>query len=176
METLNVKNIPLVHQSFFNDEASSTKFIKQLFVYIEMLKENLGKLETNTFFDIKFFNTYGAAQYYDTLKTNIALELDVYLRKGVDVSKATPLIRDHVRLLVDSANVNEKLSISEVIRDLSLQYYNEIDHIDFKGLNGSFQQHIEKIGGISQNLFAPEYLNIPKDNLSLIKIIQTNQT
>ena len=170
--SLNVKNIPLVHQSFFNDEASSTKFIKQLFVYIEMLKENLGKLETNTFFDLKFFNTYGDAQYYNTLTTNLELELDIYLKRNAWETGMDDTLRETVRLLVDNSNTVNALSISGIIRDLSVRFYNEIDHIDFKGLNGTFTQYIEKSSEINSNLFAPEYLNIPNENLGLIKVIK----
>ena len=65
---ITIKDIPVVHASFFTDETAQTKFIRQLFIYIEMLKENLGKLETNTFFDLKFYNTHGDSQYYNTLQ------------------------------------------------------------------------------------------------------------
>ena len=79
ISSIRIKDIPVVHQSFFDSEESTGKFINQLFVYIDMLKSNLGKLETNTFFDLKFYNTYGESQYYNTLRTDVDLELDVYV-------------------------------------------------------------------------------------------------
>ena len=174
--SLKIKNIPLVHSSFFNGEESNTKFINQLFVYIDMLKENLGKLETNTFFDLKFYNTYGNAQYYNTISTNLKLELDIHLKENAYATGLELTIRDFVRLLVDDANTSKSLRISDLIRNLTNQFYNQIDYVDFKGLNGTFAQYISQTSSIRPNLYAPEYLNIPEENLQYIKIIDFDGT
>jgi len=180
--SIKIKNIPLVHASFFTGEESNTKFINQLFVYIDMLKENLGKLETNTFFDLKFYNTYGDAQYYNTLSTNIKLELDVYIKENQFVEGLDDNIKDYVRLLVDNANNQKSLKISELMRDLTTQFYNQIDHVDFKGLNDTFNQYIKDINLNTTppikpyNLYAPEYLNIPEENLDFIVIYDYDGT
>jgi hypothetical protein len=172
INSITVKDIPLVHASFFNSEQSQTKFIKQLFVYINMLKENLGKLETNTFFDLKFYNTYGDSQYYNTPRTDIKLELDIYVPSNLYSLELENRIRDYTRLLVDNSNELNSLRVSDIIKNLTVSFNGIIDHIDFKGLNNTFNQYIEKIPTIRDNLYAPEYLNISKENLQYIKVIQ----
>jgi hypothetical protein len=166
--SVTIKDIPVVHQSFFNSEANQTKFIKQLFIYIDTLKENLGKLETNTFFDLKFYNTYGPSQYYNSLRTDMNLELDVYVYEYSDTLASA--IRDLVRLLVDGANNRKALRISSLIKDLTSSFDRYIDHIDFKGLNGTFTQYIKEDATITKNLFAPEYFNIPIENIVSINV------
>jgi hypothetical protein len=166
--SVTIKDIPVVHQSFFNSEANQTKFIKQLFIYIDTLKENLGKLETNTFFDLKFYNTYGPSQYYNSLRTDMNLELDVYVYEYSDTLASA--IRDLVRLLVDGANNRKALRISSLIKDLTSSFDRYIDHIDFKGLNGTFTQYIKEDATITKNLFAPEYFNIPIENIISINV------
>jgi hypothetical protein len=141
-----------------------------------MLKENLGKLETNTFFDLKFYNTYGNAQYYNTLTTNLKLELDIHLKENTYYEGLELTIKDFVRLLVDGANTIKSLKISDLIRNLTNEFYNQIDYVDFKGLNNTFAQYIGQTTTIKSNLFPPEYLNIPEENLQYIKIIVKDGT
>jgi len=164
VSSVTIKDIPVVHASFFNSESNQTKFIKQLFVYIDMLKENLGKLETNTFFDLKFYNTYGDSQYYNTLKTNIQLEMNIYVVEWTQELETS--IKDYIRLLVDSSNEQESLKISEIIKNVKVQFGDAIDHIDFFGLNGTFNQYIEQTSTIRRSLFPPEYLNIDAEHLT----------
>jgi hypothetical protein len=170
VSSVRIKDIPVVHQSFFTSEANQTKFIKQLFVYIDALRDNLGKLETNTFFDLKFYNTYGDSQYYDTSRTDLDLELDVYVFERTD--ELATAIKDYVRLLVDDSNRKGALRVSALIKDLSTAFSRYIDHVDFKGLNGTFTQYVGEIASVSKNLYAPEYLNISEENLASINVIQ----
>jgi hypothetical protein len=170
VSSVRIRDIPVVHQSFFTSEANQTKFIRQLFVYIDALRDNLGKLETNTFFDLKFYNTFGDSQFYNTPRTDLNLELDVYVFERTD--ELATAIRDYVRLLVDSANSASSLRVSTLIRDLTTNFSRYIDHIDFKGLNGTFTQFVSEISTVSKNLYAPEYLNISEENLVNINVIQ----
>ncbi len=170
VSSVRIKDIPVVHQSFFTSEANQTKFIRQLFVYIDALRDNLGKLETNTFFDLKFYNTFGDSEYYNTPRTDLNLELDVYVFERTD--ELATAIRDYVRLLVDSSNSRSSLRVSTLIRDLTTNFSRYIDHVDFKGLNGTFTQFVSEISTVSKNLYAPEYLNISDENLVNINVIQ----
>jgi len=171
--SVRIKDIPVVHQSFFNNEANQTKFIRQLFIYIDLLRENLGRLETNTFFDLKFFNTYGESQYYNTTRTNMDLELDVYVFEYTD--ELASAIKDYVRLLVDNSNERKALRISSLIKDLTSNFSRYIDRVEFKGLNGTFTQFIKETDTITKNLFAPEYFNISNENLGNIVVKQIEQ-
>jgi hypothetical protein len=173
VSSVTIRDIPVVHQSFFTSEANQTKFIRQLFVYIDALRENIGKLETNTFFDLKFYNTYGDSQYYETPRTEIDLELDVYVYERTD--DLATAIRDYVRLLVDRSNSAGALRVSTLIKELTTNLGRYIDHVDFKGLNGTFTQYVGQVQGVSKSLYAPEYLNIPEENLVNIRVIQLPQ-
>jgi hypothetical protein len=173
VSSVTIKDIPVVHQSFFSNEANQTKFIKQLFIYIDTLKENLGKLETNTFFDLKFYNTYGPSQYYNSLRTDMDLELDVYVYEYSDTLALA--IKDFVRLVVDASNNRSALRVSSLIKDLTSNFDRYIDHIDFKGLNGTFTQYISEDQSIAKNLYAPEYFNIPLENIPSINVKEIPQ-
>jgi len=170
--SINIKDIPVIHASFFTDEANYSKLIEQLFTYIELLKQNLGRLESNTFFNLKFFNTYGQSQFYNTLKTNIDLEMDIYVTELTD--GLTNEIRDYVRLVVDNSNNSLSFKVSSLINSLS-NNFPVIDHIDFMGLNGTFNQYIDQISTLTQNqrkLYIPEYLNLQKPDLEKIRVIE----
>ena len=62
------------------------------------------------------------------------------------------------------------------MRSLTNQFYNQIDHVDFKGLNDTFSQYISQTKTIRPNLYPPEYLNIPEKNLEFIRIIDSDGT
>ncbi len=165
--SISIRDIPVVHQSFFNTGENQSKFIKQLFVYIDMLKDNLGRLETNTFFDLKFFNTKGLSKYFNTTKIDIKLELDVHV---LDYTESlASQIKDYTRLLVDRSNMTNSLKISLLIKELTAAFPANISYIVFKGLNDTFNQYLEYSRGTS--LAAPEYFSISKDNLQYINII-----
>lgn len=164
IKSIILKEVPVVHSSFFNNEANKTKFIKQLFTYIDLLNENMEKLETNTFFNLKFMNTYGYSQQYNSLTTNLDLKMTIYLKQGVDRSNTSiqNQIRDYIRVVVDKFNNEECLSVSTIITLVSAAYANYVDHIVFEGLNGTFTQYINKL---DSNQEVPEYFNLDPSKL-----------
>ena len=172
IKSITIKDVPVVHASYFNDSASvnKDKFINQLFTYINVLKENIDKLETNTFFDIKFYNTCGSAHIYDSLKTNIDLDMDIYLQDEYkDNESVKSSIKSYIRRLVDESNKTGGLRISSIIAMVNNNFNDQIDHIDFRGLNDSFNQYITKISNIDESLHVPEWLNILPDSLKRIE-------
>jgi hypothetical protein len=174
ISSVRIKDIPVVHQSFFESEESTGKFINQLFVYIDMLKSNLGRLETNTFFDLKFYNTYGESQYYNTLRTDLDLELDVYVNAYSEELQGR--IQEFVRILIDRSNEENSIRISQIMKDLTEEFEGDIDHIEFKGLNGTFSQHIRRKSSSSLMLSAPEHFQIPLEKLqSGIRVLSVEE-
>lgn len=169
-------DVPLVHSSFFNDETSSSDkrdgFIKQLFTYINILKNNLDRLETSTFFNLKFYNTYGKSSMYYTDKTNINLDFEVVLatKEYFEDEVLKQEIKAYVRKLVDRMNEQKSLNISSLISSLSSTetYGKYIKYIKFIGLNGTFNQYIKKLADVRDDMYTPEWLNIDasclKDN------------
>ncbi len=158
LDSYTLKNLPVVAAYWYDNAPNKKWFIKQLFIFINMLKENTNKLETTTFFDIKFRNTYGMSKYFDTISTALRLSLVIYLnRDKIDAYKGNLAtgydtyeslereILDYIRVAVDSSNADGELVISKIIMKTQAAYYNFIDHIDFNGLNGTFNQHIGQI-------------------------------
>ena len=160
-----VKEVPVVHSSFFNKDSNKTKFVKQLFTYIDLLKENIKVLETNTSFNLKFMNTYGYSKKYSTNTTNLNLEMTIYLtfdnkNENAELSqKIEREIRDYIRVLVDKYNNDKEISVSTIITLVTAAYSKYIDHIVFEGLNGTFTQYIPQLE-ISDKIYVPEYLNL----------------
>ena len=171
IKSITVKDVPVVHGSFFKEDATAnkSKFINQLFAYISLLKENIDKLETNTFFDIKFYNTYGSAHIYNSLKTNLDLDIKVILKdehKNNESVKSN--IRSYIRQLVDESNKAGGFRYSAIVTQTDSAFADYIDHIEFYGLNDTFNQYINKLD-VDESLQVPEWLNISKDSLELIK-------
>ena len=67
-------------------------------------------------------------------------------------------IRDYIRILVDQSNNDGAIVISKIIMKVQAAYYNYIDHIDFNGLNGTFNQYIKSID--TTEFYPLEYINL----------------
>jgi hypothetical protein len=175
--------MPVVANYWMTSSINKEWFRKQLFVYIQMLKENTSKLETNTFFSIKFANTYGISYTYNAIVTNLRLKLKIYLKKDAVISYngksisneylsqtsadeiRTALeteIRDYIRVLVDKSNLDGALKISKIIMVTQGAYNDYIDHIDFNGLNDTFNQYVKALSlSDSEKLkYTIEYFNL----------------
>lgn len=168
--SLKIFDIPVVHASFFKQSYNRDRFTSQMFTYIKLLKENLGKLETNTFFDLKFFNVKGLSRTYDTINVDIKLELNIHLNSEGNIDLANQ-IKEYTRTLVDVSNDVGGLRVSSIISNLTKQYP-YIDHIEFKGLNGTFSQYIKTISNNQSDI--PEHFNIPAENMQFIKVFGAN--
>ena len=166
-----IKEVPVIASYWYNSDVNKEWFIKQLFVFISMLKENSGRLETTTFFNIKFRNTYGISNYFNSLYSNIRLKLTIYLKNDAINSYTGSIvnagsvaealeneIRDYIRILVDQSNNDGAIVISKIIMKVQAAYYNYIDHIDFNGLNGTFNQYIKSID--TTEFYPLEYINL----------------
>ena len=173
---ITIKEVPVVHSSFFTDSARFTDarkegFITQLFNYINLLKEKLEKLETSTFFNLKFYNTYGAAsqKYYAVATTNLDLAMEITLIKSRQGDTALENeIRSYIRRIVDNMNnASAGIRVSNIITLLgqSGAYGQYIDHINFISLNNTLEQYIAPIDTDDKIGYPPEWLNIPVDAL-----------
>lgn len=162
-KSFTIKSVPVVSSKWYASSINKEWFRKQLFVYISMLKESISKLETNTFFNIKFRNTYGLSKYYTIPCTNLRLKLKIYLKASAEnasaamtssyssvtvgsaISTLEAEIRDYIRILVDKSNTDATLKVSKIITIVQSAYANYIDHIDFLGLNDTFNQYVNEI-------------------------------
>lgn len=171
LDYVTIKDLPVIHSSYLEmlkAEGGTDDFVEQLFTYIDLLKENLGKLETSTFFDLKFYNTYGQSFLYNTTNTNMQLYLTITLTDEIKNSNAADItslqndIRSYIRRVVDKSNNDGCIRISSIIALLgkSETYGQYIDHIDVAGVNGSYTQYIKKLSDVDESSSAPEWLNL----------------
>ena len=168
---ITISDIPVVHSSYLEKKSKNKdKFVEQLFTYISLLKENLDRLETSTFFNLKFYNTYGPSYLYNTTTTNINLELTVHINTNDDSLKSE--IQSYIRRAVDKSNDNSAIKVSQIVALLGKDetYGQYIKYIEFEGLNGTFNQYINKIADIDETQYPPEWLNIDADKLTNIKV------
>lgn len=171
--TFGLSELPVVHSSFFNNSFTNRRegFITQLFTYIKILKENLNKLETSTFFNLKFYNTYGDSKFYDTPYTNVSLGMCITLKdKYKDNSNLMNEIRSYIRKVFDKMNDSQAFSFSTInalLRDTK-SYGNYIEDIEFNDLNGGLTQSIGRIPDVAEEDYPPEWLNL--DALTLFPI------
>ena len=159
--SITIKEVPIIARSFYNDILDNSKFIQTLLTYIDILKDNKSKLETNTTFNLKFMNTFGESESYTSTTTNIRLQLRIWLKTNSDDTIIRE-IRSYIRHLVDMANSAKKLRVSTVLAMVTASYNQFIDHIDFLGLNGTFDQFIEATG---KDPTVPEYFNLDREHL-----------
>lgn len=166
ISNIKIKDVPVVLASYFDKTDSRDTFEKQLFTYIDILKENVDKLESATFFDLKFFNTYGPSKFYNTFTTNLKLELQITLMKDVsNVANLKTEIRSYIRRLVDGYNESSKLRISDILSNLLINYGQYIENINFVGLNDTFIQYIHQLDDIDETIYPPEWFNIQPEQL-----------
>jgi len=166
-----IDEIPLVSSKFFSASTTSVSvedkmngFIKQLFSYISILKENTDKLETSTFFNLKFYNTSDVSHFYNTPTTNLHLGLNITLSISSERTDLEKEIRAYVRKIVDKSNKNELISVSQIEALLHNDdsYGSYISHIQFTGLNDTLTSTLQKVSDDTTNTtsYAPEWLNL----------------
>lgn len=175
--SITIHDIPVIHSSFFNDHNYTQRlngFTEQLFTYINILKENLNRLETSTFFSLKFYNTYGDSYKYSTPKTNLDLQLRIKLLDAYKDSEITDQlqkeIRSYIRRVVDKSNeTGLGLRYSDIITALMQTgaYGNYIEHVLFTGLNSTYSQYVSPIVSTSEyTTDTPEWLNLDSTTIN----------
>lgn len=130
VSSVTIKDIPLIHSSYITSQSNLEGLITQLFVYINMLKENIEKLETSTFFDLKFYNTYGISQYYNTTTPQLKFELMIRLKQNVSVEENAEAIRNYVIGLIDISNNDSMLKVSHIITATLNQFLDVVEEIE----------------------------------------------
>jgi hypothetical protein len=175
-----VQKVPVVASWWINDSINKKWFIRQMNVYIQMLRQSSSILDINTFFAIRFANTYGYSKALSTNTTNLRLKLKIYLDSnseaiyGQTFSVLEANMRDYLRMYVDKANNNGALDVSGAIASLSS--YNKwascILHVDFLGLNGSFAQYVKTVADTD----IKEYFGLDMQNLSNDIMFDTSGT
>jgi hypothetical protein len=127
-----------------------------------MLSDGLSKLEANSQFDLKFYNTYGKSTLYNISRTNINITCSIITTRELsDIDKNT--IRDYIRRVVDAANDSGNLSISDIYTACIANFNtNEkvIRSISINSVNGEIVEYIYQQNKENADLIVPEYLTL----------------
>ena len=77
-------------------------------------------------------------------------------------------IRQFIRTVVEQGNDNHRLKVSDVIAYTTATYNDYIDHIDFNGLNGTFNQYIKQVQTTANDStkYPLEYFNLDTATVS----------
>lgn len=156
-----IKSVPVI-ASYWIDYANNQEWvIKQLNTYIDLLKDNSDKLETSTFFNMKFRNTYGISKRCSSTTTQLRMMMTIYLNKATVDSNIGTIgdteesledeIREYIRIQVDKSNDIGELVVSKIIMSTQAAYYDYINRIDFNGINGTFAQYVKKSDSTDDN-------------------------
>ena len=161
-----VENIPVIHSSFFNTrmtEDQQSMFIKQMFAYIDMLRENLHRLENTTFFNLKFFNTYGISYRTSSPTTNVSLRMKIYFSSpeyNTDRNKSE--IKYAIRQYIDNCNKEGEFSPGNLVAYLK-NTFNIISKIEKVSLNNQGDTSIIYLDDFQNTTM--EWINIQSSEL-----------
>jgi len=161
-----IKSIPVVGHHYFINYENYIGLYSLLNTYSYLLMLNFNRLENNTSFDIKFFNTFGNSTHYTSKTTNTSITLNIKLftsfNKQLDLDIKNFII-DFVEDVNESSSI---LAISNLLQALE-NGFEEIKYIEFIDLNGTTEQKVLNKYPNVENLtkeqlinYVPEYLNI----------------
>lgn len=179
-----IDSIPVVHKSFLETFQGTTgqvsgvaistsnieNFVKQVSNHIMILKQSLNKLEANTTYDFKFYNTCGRAQYYDCMKTDLDLLLVITLaKKYANNETLKTQIRDYIRMYIDSCNNNNEFYMTGLVVACTGAFNQTatsadvIKNIEFRSMNGAMDDHILPFSDNADKeyMFVPEWFGLP---------------
>lgn len=153
-------DVPVVADWWISNDINKSWLIRQLNVYIKMLRESTKILDTNTFFAIRFANTYGFSNTFNVKTTNLRLKMRIYYDpdkvtsySGSSSGLTDPTsafisdCRDYLRCAVDLENDStpQSLDISKIITMVRTNFYEYIRNIEFVCLNGTLNQYVKRI-------------------------------
>lgn len=167
IDSIDIYDVPVVHSSYLNGNNDISFFVDQMFTFIDLLKESQRNIDQSEMINIKFYRSYGVSELYSTTKTNLDLRLDI-MSKLTNISEAKALV-DAIRVFVDSYNVNKIFRYSDLVTDImNSDLGNYIYNINFRGLNGTWEQTVDYIG--DDSIYYPEYFNIVGDAMKNIRV------
>lgn len=179
-----VKLVPLVSRRYILDEAGDVglrlnELMSLLWAYGDLLALSFDKIENNTKFDLKFFNTHGVSTSFKHMETDGTVDTNSIVNSDISISLNIKLLRPQLYSL--SLNQRIKSSIVKYVEDLNkndgiLSFSNlssylesnflEIQFIQLVGIDGDTKTLINtqiKTNSIPVNehtINIPEFLNV----------------
>lgn len=166
-----LKSVPVIKYSYMQNIQTCDEVMS----YIDNKKQYVSRvtdmLENNFGIDFKFFNTYGPSKTFKIGRkkeklnnVNISIKMGYRPKAGSNTALAEYLV-DSTKYYIENMNNIEGLHISNLIRFLSDKYKNEVEFIEFIGINDydSTYQYIEKDSKSIEIDTVPEFININSD-------------
>ena len=175
-----IKQFPLIEREYF--KYSYTNFFNVWNVYLNIIKDNINKLENNTSVDIKLTNTYGPSRFYyydskfnehgeieydflDNIHLNIEMiiHLNYYMNSDIDIA-----IKQFISDFLETCNESRLVPISNLIRMLENEFeiikyieFFSVGDFDTQKIRSTFTSLLDMTKQEVED-YVPEYLNIEK--------------
>jgi hypothetical protein len=159
ISSMNILDVPVILGEYYTRTSGFQDVVETINSNADILNGNLGRLENNTTFDMKFYNTSGLSYLHSSSTTNIRLSLSI-TSKTVLTTEDQSNIKEFIYDFIENSNEDRVISISLLMTDLQLAFYDLIKYIEFRGLNDTFDQTILYLKSQEQNISIPEYINI----------------
>lgn len=161
-----LKSVPVVKQSYINNEDKIKNFIYQIDKRKEYINYSLSILEDSFGIDFKFFNTYGPSNRFTIDQSALIDKVNLTMRFKIKVIANTDkyivsYITKDVKDYIEDINTISDLHIPNLITHITNKYSEQLVYFEFIGINdyGPGYQHVyqdtEVITGV-----VPEFLNI----------------
>ena len=139
-----MKNVPFLRAKTCYNEELFNYFLDSFYDKYQALTDIIyTRLREETSIDIKFYNTYGFANYFvigedeEKLDTvNLSLDFDIWYVPGTDPLEASAEVKDFIKSSVETLNERRmnSLYISNLMRKIE-QSFSYVDHIRFNHIN-----------------------------------------
>lgn len=166
--SIRINKIPLISALFYMNTAQNKQIMDSFYDNLMVVKRVASQLENNTSIDVKFFNTYGISQYFDSDTIDINLNIEVALNESLS-KRLDQRIKESIVSFVESCNSRKdtRFSLSNLTTHLE-NSFSEIRYIKIRSVNNAFIQNISKVKYVSDKTedlpydFVPEYLTVHK--------------
>lgn len=176
---IEIDEVPVLRAAWAKSISNYEFFVDKMYNVYNVLQDAFIRLKNNYSLDLKFFNTYGKAKFYqvgirdnrETLDVvNCKLRLGVFLNtisnSTAVIAKIRTYIKEYIENINYTANTSKSIYILRMIADCT-QAISEIDHMEYYGFN-DYDHGVQSIEGlsdleISENgivNYIPEFINI----------------
>jgi hypothetical protein len=172
-----VMRVPCIRRSYAENEENISEFIENINYKKAYIDNALYVLEDNFLIDFKFFNTYGPSRTYTMSKNgtdlidrvNLTIEFELKLLTNSDKNTKDYIARD-IKEYIEDLNDISSLHIPNLITDITTNYRESIEYLEFKGFNGYgpgvqhiYRQDYNVLTGTQDVNMIPEFLTIHTD-------------
>lgn len=161
---LSLNRVPLLGANFFYNDVYNRDISGTLSNLFSAVNEIDTALENNTSIDIKFFNSSGPSNTFNSDTTDLRVKLQIKLI-GNESNALDLQIKRYIANFVEGVNTNlaPRFSVSNLISSLEKDF-SEISYIQVFSINSANLQSVEKLPNIDTRdpFYIPEYLNIKK--------------